>query len=84
MVSYGKIVSSIQPPELEITDKNVFIAQNIELYTQELDDKVIQGYKYDYFSYTKDEYILLLAEKSKKIDSLEEELTATKILLGVD
>lgn len=84
MINHGKIHSNTIPPEIEITDDYVFIASNVVPYTKTIDEYTISGYEYDYAQYTKNEYIGLLAEKSAKIEELEEELAAAKILLGVE
>ena len=81
MINYGKVKSSTRPNSIEITANKVFVASDIEEYEETIDEKVISGYQYNYLEYTKDEYILLMAQKS--ID-IQEELEATKILLGVE
>ena len=84
MINYGRVKSSVRPQEIEITSDKVFIASNIQEYQDTIDDKIIGGYQYDYISYTKDEYILLMAQNSSDIVALREELEAAKILLGVE
>jgi len=85
MINYGRIQSSERPQEIEITESKVFIAKNITPYEKEIDEHFIQGFEYDYKEYTKDEYIQLMNEEnSKAIASLQEELAAAKILLGVE
>lgn len=85
MISYGKVRGSELPKEVEFTSEYVFVASNIKPYEEIVDDKTIYGYEYDYIAYTKDEYIqLVLAENAKTISDLEDELQATKILLGVE
>ena len=75
MKNYGKTYSATRPNTLTITPFKVYVAANIEEYSQEDEHGVLnQGYQYDFIEYTKDEYILLMAE----------ELEATKILLGVE
>ena len=81
MKDYGRIRSAQRPPEVDMTDTMVFVASNIQPYEQELDDTTIQGYEYDFSAYTKNEYILVLAQKSQE---LEDELAATKVILGVE
>lgn len=81
MINYGKVQSLNQPQSTEIKEDKVFIASNIAPYTTTVEDKEESGYEYDYVEYTKDEYIMLLSEKSQQ---LEEELAAAKILLGVE
>ena len=84
MKSFGIVKSSTRPQEIEITSENVFVASNIEEYTETIEDREISGFKYNYVCYPKDEYILLMAQNSADIAALREELTAAKILLGVE
>ena len=89
MKDYGRIRGPVQPQATEITQSSVFIASNIASYTDVLHlfplffsfCNTISGYEYNYIEYTKDEYLL---QQSIKIASLEQELQAAKILLGVD
>ena len=81
MINYQQVKSTVRPQEIEITENQVFIASNIEEYEEVIDDHTIQGYKYNYVSYTKDEYILM--QQAHYVE-LAEELEATKILLGVE
>ena len=76
-----KVRSSVQPQEIEFTSNSVLVASNIHTYEEQVDDRVLSGYEYDCTEYTKDEYMALQASK---IASLQEELQAAKILLGVD
>ena len=76
-----KVRSTIQPRPIEITATSVFIASNIIPYEEEVDGHILRGYEYDCTEYTKDEYLL---HQNEQIASLEQELAATKILLGVD
>lgn len=85
MIDYGKIQGTEQPPEVEMTDTTVFIAENIVPIQEEIDEHIVNGFQYDYKAYTKDEYIQLLNDKNAKaIAALQEELAAAKILLGVE
>lgn len=85
MINYGKVRSSEIPQETQITIDYVYVASNIEPYELLNEDKVLTGYEYDYIAYTKDEYIqLIIEENSKTITELEDELSAVKILLGVE
>lgn len=85
MINYGRVKSSNRPEELEITETSVFIASNIEEYEEELEGKTISGYEYDYTAYGKDEYLTTVAlQNIQAIEELQDELEATKILLGVD
>ena len=85
MINYGKVRSSEIPQEIQITTEYVYVASNIEPYELLNEDKVLIGYEYDYIAYTKDEYIqLIVSENAKTISELEDELSAVKILLGVE
>ena len=85
MINYGRVRSSNRPEELEITDTSVFIASNIEEYSNTYDGITVNGYEYDYVAYTKDEYLTTVAiQNMHAITELQDELEATKILLGVE
>ena len=88
MKDYGKQRGSTSPQSIEITETSVLLATNIQPYSVEIDGQTISGYEYNYVEYTKDEYIDLLIRKEEinndKIAQLEEQLEATKILLGVE
>lgn len=85
MTNLGTTYSTEKPNAIEITDKKVFVAENIQPYEIEQDFGVqVSGYQFNLIEYDKDEYILLMAQRVEKIDSLEDELEAAKILLGVD
>ena len=84
MINYGQTKSSIRPQEIEITSDKVFIASNIQEYEETLDGHTNTGYIYNYVCYSKDEYILLMAQNNIDVAALREELEAAKILLGVE
>lgn len=85
MKDFGRVRSVDRPQEIEITSTSVFIASNINPYTEIIEEKTYTGYEYDYKQYSKDEYISLLTEENAAaIAELQEELAATKILLGVE
>lgn len=85
MINYGRVKSSKRPEEMEITGTSVFIASNIEEYQVTIDGQTINGYEYDYVGYDKDEYLTTVAiSNMHAINELQDELEATKILLGVD
>lgn len=81
MIKYENIHSTNAPQLIEVTPNYVYVAENIHTYSETIEDQLINGYEYDYLTYTKDEYMLLLIEKNNE---LAEELQATKILLGVE
>ena len=76
-----KVRSSVEPQEIEFTSTSVLVASDITAYEEEVDGRVLSGYEYNCTEYSKDEYMALQATK---IVSLQEELQAAKILLGVD
>ena len=78
MKDYGIVKSDNRPQEVEIKENEVFVASNIQPYEEEMEGHVMSGYKYNYKVYSKDEYY------SSTIAALQEELTAAKILLGVE
>lgn len=81
MINYGRVRGAEVPQNIEITSTAVYIASNIEPYTENIDDKTVTGYEYDYTQYSKDEYLLILSERN---ETLSDELQATKIILGVE
>lgn len=81
MTIHEKVHSSTRPQEVEITENAVFVASNITEYSKQIDDHTYTGYEYDWIEYTKDEYLI---QQGAQIVSLQEELQAAKILLGVD
>ena len=78
------IYSNGIPNSVEMFNNQVFIPQNIREFSEETIDGSITGYVFDCDVYTKDEYIILMAQQTQRIAQLEDELSATKILLGVD
>lgn len=85
MTNYGTVYSFIRPIEVELTNEKVYVASNIEECIIEKNGQELNGYKYNYCGYTKDEYIQKITEDNATIVfQLEEELNATKILLGVE
>ena len=84
MKKISKVHSDICPPEIKITSEQVFVASDIIQYTETIDNIQEHGYQYVYTIYTKDQYILLIAQQTKAIQELQDQLQAAKILLGVD
>lgn len=81
MINFGKQYSTERPSKIEITSNSVFIATDITPYSDEIEGHQINGYQYNYTQYSKDEFLL---QQQASIASLQEELRAAKILLGVD
>lgn len=85
MKNYGLVYSFSRPTEVELTATKVYVATNIEECIIEKSGQELNGFKYNYYSYTKDEYIQKITEdNATTVSQLEEELNATKILLGVE
>lgn len=76
-----RIRSSVRPQDITFENGYVLVASNIQPYEEEIDDRVKSGYEYECTRYTQAEYFELQAQK---MASLEEELQAAKVLLGVD
>ena len=81
MKIYNLTYSTTPPPEIEVTATKVFLASNITAIMREIEGIEENCYSYILTEYDKDEYIMLLAQNN---NNLEEELQATKILLGVE
>ncbi len=81
MKIYEHVRSNERPQEIEITASAVYISSDIVPYEESINGRTISGYEYKCTVYSKDEYLI---HQNEKISSLEEELKAAKILLGVD
>lgn len=81
MMNLGRVRGNDRPQDIKITDSSVFIASNIQTYEETIDEHYITGFEYNLIQYSKDEYLLLLAQQNNE---LADELQATKILLGVE
>lgn len=57
MTNYGLVKSLSRPKSIEITDTAVFLASNIRSCEIEGMDGTEEGFQYNYYGYTKDEYI---------------------------
>lgn len=81
MIEYGKQQSTVEPPEIELTESKVFVASNITKVEEEETDGQpgFSGYEFDLTEYEKNEYIKIQAEKNA---SLEDELTETQLGLA--
>lgn len=81
MINLGIQHSTERPQEVEITPNAVFVATNIAPYSKEIEGRTLAGFQYNYTQYTLSEYLTI---QNAHIASLQEELQAAKILLGVD
>ena len=50
MISYKNVRSNDKPQDIEVTDTQVFLAKNIEEYSEVVEDHEVSGYKYDYIA----------------------------------
>ena len=91
MVNYGVVRGDKSPELVEINVTGVYVASDIQPYEEEIVDddnntRTMSGYQYNYILYTKDEYLVILTKKNAELDQknaeLEDELQATKIILG--
>ncbi len=78
------VYSNGEPKQFEILNDQVYVPINVQKFTKITQDGEISGYEFDCNVYDKDQYILLLAQRTNRIAELEDELAAAKILLGVD
>lgn len=85
MKEYINVHSNAEPLSIEITPNKVFIAKNISLETR-IDErnKEMTYFSYDLLEYDKDEYLKELHQNQIDVITLQEELQAAKILLGVE
>lgn len=81
MKIYNTTYSALAPAEIEMTDKNVFVASDIHQVTRPLETGTESCYEFTLTVYTKDEYIMKLTQQNTE---LADELEATKIILGVE
>lgn len=78
------IHSNGQPDSIQLINDKIYIPSNIHLYNETIEGHTIEGYEYDCDIYTKDQYLILIAQQAQHIAQLQDELAAAKILLGVD
>lgn len=79
MINYGITYSTVRPQELQTTATKVFVASNIQEYTDE--ETNATAYQYNLTEYSMEEF---LAQTMAQMNTLSEELAAAKILLGVE
>ena len=60
MIEHGKTQSAVMPEAVEMTERKVFVATNIETVEQVIDGVSVTMYEFDYTEYDKDEYIKTL------------------------
>lgn len=78
MKDYGRIKSTVKPKEMETDEYSVWIHSDIHEVSVAYDGVISTEYEFYQKQYTKDEYILLSAEKNMKLES---RLTDTQLAL---
>lgn len=80
MIDYGTQRSTVKPLELELTETKVFVASNISPVNEPGTEEQpgFTGYEFNLVEYGKDEYIKMIDEKNK---SLETQVDNTMIAL---
>lgn len=80
MIDYGTQRSTVEPLELELTETKVFVASNITPVNEpDTDERPgFIGFEFQLVEYEKDEYIKMIDEKNK---SLETQVDNTMIAL---
>ena len=78
MIDYGIQYSAVEPKEVEAIGPNIFVADNIEPYSQDVEDRHMEGFQYHCVCYTKDEYIAYLAKRNY---DLEQQIINTQVAL---
>lgn len=69
MIDYGRQRSTIEPEPTEMTEEKVFVYSDITEISEEGTDEQegFTGYEFTLTEYSKDEYIILLAEENKAL-----------------
>jgi len=65
MIKYFNIHSQNRPKDIEITNTQVLINEDIQPYEQ----NDMQGFEYNIIIYEKDEYIAFLARKNQELET---------------
>ncbi len=74
MTDYGRVKSTIKPNEMIIDEFSVWVQSDIT----EIPNEDYTEYEYNMVQYSKDEFIMMQAEKNK---ILEDEITNTQLAL---
>ena len=79
-----KVRSSIKPQDIIITADSVLITSNVTPFEEEVDDRVLKGYEYEYEEYTKDEYLVKLARENAQLkqEMIDTQLALTELYEG--
>lgn len=78
MIDYGIVRSTIKPDEVEIDEYSVWVNTDIIKVEVQSEDESHTEYGFQQVRYTKDEYIKLIDERNK---TLESQLTDTQLAL---
>ena len=65
-----KAQSTVTPIEVEVLGDKVLVRSNIQLVTKTDDFGTVKMYEYDEVRYKKDEYIKMIDEENKQLDSV--------------
>lgn len=78
MKDYGLQRSAVKPSEREFTETKVFVYTNIKEVVESSENGDINLFEFNMIEYDKDEFIELLSDKNK---SLESEITEIQLAL---
>lgn len=78
MIDHGKVRSTVKPDPIIVDDYSVWVHTNIVPISETNGDDVFNGYEYDLVQYGKDEYIGVIGDKNK---ALETQLTDVQLAL---
>jgi hypothetical protein len=78
MKDYGLQRSAVKPSEREFTETKVFVYTDIKEVVESLENGDINLFEFNMIEYDKDEFIELLSDKNK---SLESEITEIQLAL---
>ena len=78
MIEHGKVKSTVAPEPLVIDEVNVWVHSNIVPVEEVVGEETFKGFEYDMIQYEKDEYIRIMAEQNK---TLESQMTDTQLAL---
>lgn len=78
MKDYGLQRSSVKPSEREFTESKVFVYTDIKEVVESSENGDISLFEFNMIEYDKDEFIELLSDKNK---SLESEITEIQLAL---
>lgn len=78
MIEHGKVRSTISPEPVVVDEQSVWVHSNITPIEETSGESTFIGFEYDMVQFSKDEYILKMAEKNTQ---LETQLTDTQLAL---